>query len=298
MQVDKETDQALSLTLLEPTSEMITTWSDDKKQEFCKTFEDRATVSRVVLNLIGDAIVEAAERRFFIPKGGALRSQMFESKNRVDYDRHGNKDRSWEELQKIARDRAQAIVSELPRSVDAVNIIDPETATKMRRKDKIEEQLNDLHNEYTELDDEVNLADVPQDWTVAQFRQHLDDEVKKREKLVAKISKLAKDGKDLERQISKKLYKGLPGLREAVIKVVVAHYERSTHLGTVTRRVTEQVKYGDSEAALQLLKSFENDEVTVSDDIKKEFSQAMAALKPAKKKAASKRLTKKTTVKR
>jgi hypothetical protein len=89
---------------------------------------------------------------------------------------------------------------------------------------------------------------------------------------------MGQTGIELDNQINKALYLGLPGLSDAVIKVVADHLERAVAFDQTTRRVTEKVLFGDSEAAMELLKGFERDEVTVSDNIKAEFSAAMLKL--------------------
>jgi uncharacterized protein (UPF0147 family) len=46
----------------------------------------------------------------------------------------------------------------------------------------------------------------------------------------------------------------------------------------------EQILYGDSDAALEILKSFEKDEIAVPENIRAEFSKALESLKVYKKK--------------
>ena len=49
------------------------------------------------------------------------------------------------------------------------------------------------------------------------------------------------------------LYHGLPGLFDAVVKVVNDYMERATAFSALNRRVGEQVQFCDSEAALEML---------------------------------------------
>jgi hypothetical protein len=83
---------------------------------------------------------------------------------------------------------------------------------------------------------------------------------------------------EMEIRISKALYAGIPGISDAIIKVINEHYERITALGNMCRRVSERVAFGDSAEALSLLSFFEKDEATVSDTIQAEFDAALVKL--------------------
>jgi hypothetical protein len=100
------------------------------------------------------------------------------------------------------------------------------------------------------------------------------------------MNELGEDGAKLEDAINKTLYAGLPGLSEAVIQVIQDSIDRYRNFDTMSRRVEEQVRFGDNEAAMNILSNFEKDEVTVSDKVKAEFSEAMNKLKAAVKKGA------------
>ena len=120
--------------------------------------------------------------------------------------------------------------------------------------------------------------------TVAQFRALVKAADKKRRELVDKLHECGKEGSRLEAVVGKRLFKGLPGLAEAVCEVITQHLERSKALDATSRRVTEQVKFGDSEAALELLRHFESDEAEVSAKVKATFTDALEKLKLAVKK--------------
>ena len=129
-----------------------------------------------------------------------------------------------------------------------------------------------------EMAGSYSLADVDQKMTIGEFRKGVRDRDRKRAALSRQMNDMGQTGIELDNQINKALYLGLPGLSDAVIKVVADHLERAVAFDQTTRRVTEKVLFGDSEAAMELLKGFERDEVTVSDNIKAEFSAAMLKL--------------------
>ena len=104
---------------------------------------------------------------------------------------------------------------------------------------------------------------------------------KKRTGLITKINELTEEGLELDSDINKALYSGLPGLSDAVLAAICSMMERAKALSQMGRRVGEQVMFGNSEAALELLRRFESDEVKLSDDVKMELGQAMDKLKLA-----------------
>jgi len=87
----------------------------------------------------------------------------------------------------------------------------------------------------------------------------------------------------------------LPGLSEAVVKLITQYTDKATAFSALNRRVAEQVQFGDSEAALSMLKSFEKDEATVSSEVREQFDQALEALKAAAKAGAGLNRIKKLT---
>jgi hypothetical protein len=238
--------------------------------------------ARFILNVVGNLIIERAARKYFIPRSDNYAKQLREKE--VGFKRYCNTGvRSDEELRVIAEQKAQAILEELPSSRAAVAVIDKETADLMLEKEKLDAQVIKLSKEFDEMDETVSLSEVPQTWTIAQFRRHITELTEKREAHIKKLKGIVERCQELDGQISKTLYKGLPGLREAVEKVVVAHFEKSTHLGTVCRRICEQIKFGDSKEALSILRSFEENEVAVSEDTRKEFVAALEKLGATKK---------------
>lgn len=251
-------------------------WSDDKRKQFCGLFEDRSSAAYEILFLTACAIYDSAKNRHFIPAAPSFHEKLFG--NFRNHYRSSVGGRSHEELRQIARDRAKTILDTLPASRDAVEVIDSETAGKMRKKEKLDEKLAELQAELEDLPCEIKMSEMDQSMTLGQFREYVELEVEKRKKVMATVQRVGGQARALEVEISKKLYHGLPGLKEAVAKVITAHLERATFLNATTRRVVEKVTFGDSEEAMTLLSGFEQDELKVSDSVKAEFAGALEAL--------------------
>jgi hypothetical protein len=288
-------EEPVSNLLAKADPDQMTDWSEDKKKDFVKLFEDRAKVAKYILQKTAQKIAEVAHRRQFIGakhwnklseehqiiEGGRISAEY---DARVGYDQPSKVGgRLVDDLDKISEERAKLILDELPPLNQAVRIIDKETSKKIERRDKIIEELKALKSKLEEDAGPIKMADLDQGMTIGDFRKMVKDKDRRRKKLVADMEELGKEGNELEDAINKALYKGLPGLTDAVIHVVVTHIERATALGEVTRRIGEKVMFGDSEAAMEMLKGFEADEVVVSDNVKAEFHKALQKLNLAKK---------------
>jgi hypothetical protein len=153
----------------------------------------------------------------------------------------------------------------------------------MDRRDALLEKGQKLADELAEVGDKVSMSDCDQDMTIGAFRKMIKDRDAKKRSLVAQLDEIGKEGCALEAAIGKALYAGLPGLTEAVIKVVNNHNDRATALCQVMRRVEEKVMFGDSAQALEILSTFEKDEVSVSEEVRAEFGLAMEKLSLSKK---------------
>lgn len=272
----------------------LTNWSDEKKNEFCSTFESRARVTRYLLLLSAHTICKVAEQRQFI--GNKHVAEIHESLRRADINALWDADtrgcyngrvggRSNAELQVIAEERADTILDELPPLRQAVQVIRPEVAKKIDQRTAIIAKLKEVKEQLEELGGDVRLSELDQNMTIGDFRKSIKARSAKRNKLALKLKDLAEEGAELDSDIHKALYRGLPGLSDAVAKVCQQHVERAIALDATTRRVTEQVKFGDSDAAVELLRGFEKDEAAVTDEIRAEFGQAMQVLQLAGKKA-------------
>lgn len=304
---DRLLDTEPSAMLVMAQGQEIAQWSDDKKAEFIGTFKDRTWVGRYLLEQTALQVLTIAQNRKFI--GGRHVSQVLGHEPRryepaIDPRRFMDTEtarshnyghvakiggRELTDLNKIAEDRAQEILSSLPPLRQAVQIIDPDTAKSLDRIEVLKKQGETLAEQVEEASEPILASEVDQNMTVGAFRKLVHARDKKRQGLLTKLHEVGKEGSELEAQVAKKLYKGLPGLSEAVVEVAKTHFERSTALDEMSRRVEEQVKFGDSDAAVALLRHFEQDEIQVSSSVKAQFSEALNKLKLSVKPAKAKK---------
>ena len=289
----------------------IALWSDAKKTDFLKTFHDRAAVARFLLRYTAGKVFAAAMRRKFISEKhaaaldrrcgtnivGRLRhgdtAILFLELGMIQgYDRYDVKDRnrevvvggrSFPELDRIAEERSQLILNELPPVKQAVQIIAPDVAKMIDRRDSLLVKGQVTTDALNEVSTAIKLSEVDETMTVKALHQMIRARDLRRRSLLQELRDIGTEGSDLEETISKRLFAGLPGRSEALLDVVSTHLERAPALEATERRVDEQVKFGDSEAALEILRHFEKDEVEVSASIKATFATALAALKASVK---------------
>lgn len=278
-------------------SDGMAVWSDVKKIDFCKVFENRSKASAYILNKTADILLERTHNLQFI----GVRTKEKAQANRgarvfTEHDEHPNYKsgvnngyprftntvgtRDIQELNQIASDRADAVFRNLPPLKQAVQVIKPEVAVKIDTLEKLKAKLEKLATSMEEkkFKTSIKLSEVEQDMTIGAFRAMVKENIKARNTLVSAINETASEVKELEEQITKDLYAGIPELSDAIASVAVQHYERAKALETMNRRVAEKVRFGDSKAATDLVKGFENDEAKVSDNIKSEFAAALEKL--------------------
>jgi hypothetical protein len=283
----------------------IAGWSDARRNEFCEVFGNRVKVARYLLVKTAHIIMESAKRRRFISdkhdrdifKGFKVDrfygSDPFRSfyvydtlmglnQSTINSDTVGG--RSIDTLGPIADQRAKEILKSLPPLARAVEIIDVETARKIDRRDKLLKDGEKVKEGLDEVCGTIVMEDLDQGMTLGAFRKMVKDRDDKRRAIITKLNEISKEGRELEESIARKLYAGLPGLSEAVVDVIRTHLEQSLALDATSRRVEEQVKFGDSEAAVEMLRHFEKDEVQVSEKVKHQFTAALEALKLSVKK--------------
>jgi hypothetical protein len=295
----------------------IANWEDSKKSDFVDLFHNRVRVARYILEKTAYRVAATAEKRQFISQkhlrklydSDDLRygqGLQFNAYRFADPDKEGQKPR-WNDpktvggrepsaLDAIVELRAKAVLEELPPLKTAVQIIDPETAKLIERKEKLQEQGEKIREEVETVSEPILMADLDQKMTIGDFRKLVSDRDQKRKQLLSKLSEIGKEGSELEATIAKRLYAGLPGLSEAVVEVIKSHIDRSTALDEVSRRVEEQVKFGDSEAATSLLNHFEQDEAEIGDKVRSQLADAMEKLKLSVK-GARKKVVKKKALK-
>lgn len=273
-------------------TDAIASWSDERRTEFVDMYTHRTNAARLLLYLTAERVMEMAKQRYFISDRHV--NKIYEQHGRPmtnEYAWRGAQlDRSWQELERIAGERAKAIMSELPPMKKAVQVIDPETARMITKVDKLQEQAQQHADTLDTLPRELKMSDHA-DMIVRDFVKLVEDVAEKRLRLLGELKKVSALAKELEITIAKRLYAGLPGISEAVMDVVTSHMERAVALENLNRRVAERIKFGDSEAAMELLKGFETDEATISTDLRSKLAGAMAVLK-AKVKALPKARTK------
>lgn len=191
--------------------------------------------------------------------------------------------RSRNELDTIAADRAAEIINQLPSLNSAVRIINPEVSKWIEQRDKILAAGKKKLEESQDLSGPLDINDLDQSMTVAKLQEMIKTREKRRKTLIFELDELGDEGRKLETRINKFLYNGLPGLSDAVVKVLTDYMDRFMGFSTMNRRVSEQVQFGDSEAAMSMLQTFEKDEVTISTDVKAQFDRALETLKLAAK---------------
>jgi len=299
MDEDIKQDQALVATIA---GSDLTLWSEERQNQFVDTFKDRSCAARYILAKTAEVIFETAEHRKFVSGRHKMKafgtfsrvhpSDFFSEKERKEYAGHywnantvGG--RAIKELDQIAEERAEEVLKNLPALKDAVQIIDPETAKKITRLEVLKKRGQEIAEELTEITQPIVFEDLPDTMTIGEFRAHVKGLEKRRRELLDRLSDIGTEGSSLEGQVNKTLYGGLPGLTDAVCKVVLEHLERSAALDVTSRRVEYLRKLGNNEAALDLLRHFEKDEKTISESVGASFKAALEKLQLASKKSKS-----------
>jgi hypothetical protein len=263
-----------SLELQTVTKDALTSWSDEKRKEFVKTFKERAESAKFILWHTASWLRQLAACRKFI--GGKHDRMINESLQRLNLN---CRFRDTGELQHIAKERAESILKDLPPLSKTIQIIKPEISQKLIDRDKLVAQCKKLTEKFSTISETILMSELDQKMTIGEFRKMVKDREKEKNRLALEINEVSKDAQSLESEINKSLYSGIPGLSDAVVKVVNDHIEKEKALDQMTRRVEEQVMFGDSQAAMEILKGFERDELKISDDIKAEFDKAMQTIK-------------------
>lgn len=290
---------ALALQL---STDNLATWSDEKRKSFTETFDARVRVARYLLYRTAIYVAQKAKEKHFISDKHdrqfpnhwqSIPDELYDRKPGSYYHENAVGGRDLQELEVIARERADEIIKQLPGLTDAVRILSPEVGQMIEKRSKLLAKGKQLLEEAEGLAGSLDMDDLDQEMTIAAFRAMVKDREKKRASLLSKLDDVGEEGRALDSRINKFLYDGLPGLSDAVIKVIKDYLDRSLGFSAMNRRVAEQVQFGDSEAAMEMLKTFEKDEATISSDIKAQFDQALDELKVAAKKGlATSRLKK------
>jgi hypothetical protein len=273
----------------------MSTWTDEKKDEFVKTFKLRTEAALYILATTAGYLHErGVRRRFLSGKHEKLINEVVPNALHHDDDSYYKErtlygGRTHDEITEIASKRADEILANLPPLKQALNVIDTATAKMIDEHEALQKKLQVLKDTLDDLSGAVDMSDMDQKMTIGEFRKHINDIKTKKKKLLAELSEGGAELQKLDVTISKNLYSGIPGLSDALIKVINEHYERITALRAVTRRVEEKVKFGDSPEAVTLLEHFEKDEVEISTAIKAEFDAALQKLNLSKKQLSGKK---------
>lgn len=282
-------------------TENITLWSESKKKDFTTTFAQRVEVARYILEKSANLIArKAAKNRYVSDKhlGQFGEDIALFPDGRDDLDRardssHVIGGRAERDLYRIAGERADTVLSSLPPIRDAVLVIAPEVSAMMDEVQLLLARGQQLTDELNKVTTTIVLSELDPTTTIGEFLAMVKEREDRRKELCSELEEVAEKGNRLDSAVARQLYAGLPGLSDAVCKVIRNHLDRSTALDTMGRRVTEQVMFGDSAVALDLLRTFEKDELAVTTEVEAEFIAAMDTLRAAAK--AGKKLAKPTT---
>jgi hypothetical protein len=290
------TESAMEIATNIPGTSMAM-WSEDKKKDFAQTFEQRSKASRYLLLRTAYHVYHYSKnRKILSDKHGRYvkcdDSTIVESLYDTERGRrtHGGQDsiggRPESELEEIAKQRAKQLLEELPPLQKALEIVQPDVARKMAKRDHLITVGQDLMAHLERNSKTIKMSEVDEKLTIGEFLAQVQELEKQRTDTIKALDKIGKEGCKIDAEISQALYAGIPGLSDAVLKVINQHTERAKVMGETCRRVGELVLFGDSDAALSLLQTFENDEAKVSDEVRTEFSGMLEKLKLARKKKA------------
>lgn len=277
-------------------------WSEEKKKDFVNTFDGRIRAAQAILLFTADEIFSLAIGKQIVGRGTATKNAVIDTYNLFDrssgycHRTIGGRERA--ELYEIAKGRASELMKNLPPLKKIVSVIDPETSKNIIEKEKLEKQGQKWVDKLHEVSADIDLDDLDQTMTIAAMRKMVNQREKSRRNYVRKLDEIASEVSELDRKISKKLYKGVPGLAEAAVKAVNDCREQALGFDQLKRRVSEKVMFGDSDAAVDILKRFEHDETALSDDVAAQFDAAVQKLNlksaPKKKLTAKKKANGKT----
>lgn len=282
----------------------MASWDTPRRLAFVKTLEERGNVHAALAMLEVEALLAIAESRHFISRKhrNEISEKTAKSHFRLDnwqnlLGYYGTRDRysqpsqefcgrSKSELGQIAGDSAKAIAKNLPKLADAVRVIDSVTADKIDEARKLRTQLDTHEATLKELTTPLVLTEFAKENPKAlasEFVSIVEGRAAKAKTLVETMNGLGKKGMELQTQIDKALYEGLPGLSEAVVELAVEKIKSVSAMPQMMRRVSETVQFGDSTQATAMLSTFEKDELKLDDSIKEKFAAAMEKLRTAAK---------------
>lgn len=312
------------------------TWSEEKKKEFCQTFEQRTSFALGAVHATAKILFKEAMGRHFV---SATKSMVdfpstitlghFEvnwSGNKISdltlnmhchgqggygsrsHDFKKETGRTIEELQEVVKTRLEALIYELPASIDVVRVVKPQTAQHMQELKALETRHTAAKDKINELGRPVSMDEFTgKGILLDDFVKQAKQRQKSKHAWVFKLGQLNSEVSDLRSKVNKSLYQGIPELEKLTLQTINDLREQAFALEKLNRRVGETVKFGDSDAAMSALEQFERDEVQLAPAIEARFKglvgqlRAKYHLKAGKRgKATTKaaKVTKKTKVKR
>lgn len=286
-----------SMVQVNISTEEMHSWSEPKRHEFVRLYKQRQRIAQQLLFMTARSVQSIAIAKKFL---GADRTVSIPAPPRTCWhnqeaeegtiDRQGNYyGRPWEELERIAGERAEGILRELPPVKKALQLVLPDIVELMDQVEALKKKGQALHDKYTALVEPIEVRELDQSMTLGDFRKLLSTREDDADKTLRELRKISDEAQGIQRSIDKRLYRGIPEIGPAVEKVIKAYVERGQALSELGRRVEERVLFGDNAAAVELLQQFEKDEVQVSDGVKAEFASALSALKLRKAQLAPKK---------
>ena len=268
-------DQSTKDLVAQVNQDAMASWSDERRKDFVKMFRERVVVSVQILQRTSHEILVLAHgRQLMGVKHSYHRSEMDLTGEILDGSDRWNY-RPAVDTYEIAKKRAQSVLDSLPPLKKAMQVIDADTAKLMDERDKLLEKGKTLLTKYNEMSEPMEMSDFPKTMTLAEFTAQAEEREKKRRKLVIELNSIGEEGAELQFKIDRAIVKGVPGIKEAVLAAAKKQQEKAKGLVQLCRRVEEQVMFGDSVAAMELLKKFEQDEEHLEEETKKEVRAAM-----------------------
>lgn len=282
-----------ALATLAKDSSQMATWSDEKKKDYVDLFHKRSNAATYILRNTARVLAHKANEKQFLgtPRYNKLIQDClnFQGDDQIQgHHSYGPQaaelwkktyDRSQADMDSIVQERVNSLLNNLPSIKSAMLILDPATAAKMDKSKELRDEGQELADQFEELSVDIRLSDMPEEMTIKEFRQHIKDLETKRRTILERLDAIGKEGQELERQIHKTLFKGLPGIGEEIESVVIELYKQSKDMATTSRDVENTVLYGDCEAALQILETFKTDERAVTTQIGLRFQNGLELLK-------------------
>lgn len=279
----------------------MASWSDERRRDFCKAFDGRVRASQVILAETASRLLSEAKRLGLVNEG-AMRD-FHPHHPPVDGEQQGRHwrehiwgGRAYGELQKIAHERAAELLKQIPAAKKLHSVLDAEVGKAMEERDRLVEEGKKVYAKLMAVAQPVRLSDLDPGTTVAEVLKAAERRQAESKRLARELEDINEAATKLEEKIVIRTAKGVPGVKDAIVAVVKQHIRKAEELGPVSRRVEERVQFGDSAAATELLRTFEQDEAKAAGEDSSQLRAAAdkilalaPAQAPAKKQRAAKR---------